>query len=132
MSTNKVCDVCGDATKPVMVVTLAINVAGAVAGSPATGCAHEVEACEGCWPKAMEDLSANVKEQLLRDIPRHRQVYAVNDEIAVLIASQRSAVAARDELSPDAKSYKTAAAEVERLSAAIVEKERQRAAIIAE
>jgi hypothetical protein len=117
MSTNKVCDVCLDATKqPVFAVRVGIEVIGAVEGSTSTGCSHELEACEGCWPKAMGDLSANVLVQLTRDIPIHRKVAVANEEISKLTGELRVAVKDRDDLNPTTPAFKTAQVKVNDLS----------------
>jgi hypothetical protein len=131
MTTTKVCDVCLDATKqPVFAVRVGIEVLGAVEGSVSTGCSHELEACEGCWPKAMGDLSANVLTQLTRDIPIHRQVAVVNGKISELYGELRIAVAARDELNPTAPAFKTAQVKVSDLLVAIELKEQERSELL--
>lgn len=127
MSTNKVCDVCQDATKqPVFVVRVGIEVLGAVAGSQSTGCSHEIEACEGCWTTAMADVSSNVLHQITRDIPVHRAVAVVNDEISVLHGDLRAAVLKRDELVPTSVSYKAAVAAVDQILISLDAKELER------
>lgn len=132
MSTNKVCDVCLDAAKqPVFAVRVGIEVLGAVDGSQSSGCVHEVEACEGCWPKAMGDLAENVKTQLTRDIPIHRQVYLVNAEIATLQLALTAAVRQRDELNPDSPKFKAAQREVDKCAEALRAREDARLQLLA-
>jgi hypothetical protein len=131
MSTNKVCDVCLDAAKqPIFAVRVGIEILGAVEGSVSTGCSHELEACEGCWPKAMNDLSANVLAQLIRDVPTHRKVAVVNEEISVLHGTLREAVIARDNLNPSAPTFRAAQAKVEQIQFVIEGKEADRTKLI--
>lgn len=132
MATNKICDVCNNpAAQPVHVVRAAIEVLAAVEGSQSTGCVHEIESCEGCWPKAMADLSANVSAQLARDIPVHREVYAANDAIALVTQQLKAAVIDRDSRKPGTVDHKQAVDAANEFSVRLETLEAQRAQLLA-
>ena len=132
MATNQVCDVCNIPNKPVYVVRVTIEVTHAVEGSESTGCAHEIEACEGCWPKAMADLHANVFAQLTRDIPVHRQVYEKNAQIADKTVQLVKKVRLRDSITvTSSPEYTAAVNEVNVLVGEIQQLEDDRAALLA-
>jgi hypothetical protein len=123
MATNKVCDICGNtAAQPVYVLRVALEVEKAVAGRVSTGRLEQIEACEGCWGAAFVRLGDSVRATLLRDIPVHRQIATVEDELAELGRQLAKATARRDAMVGNENpvmidAYTEAAAEVDRLAA---------------
>jgi hypothetical protein len=132
MATNQVCDVCGDPAKqPVHVVQLSVVIVGAVEPDQPTGLVHEVEACEGCWSKAINDMMQNVWEQLQQDVPAHRAVAVKNSEIIDSMRSLKAAVVTRDSIkATNSPEFAAANNEAIRLQGVVFQLEQDRAALL--
>lgn len=132
MATNQICDVCGDPAKqPVHVVQLSVVIVGAVELGQPTGLVHEVEACETCWSKAINDMMQNVWEQLQADIPTHRAVTVKNSEIIDAMGSLKAAVVKRDSIkSTNSPEFYAANNDVEKLQGVVHQLEQDRAALL--
>lgn len=130
MATRTVCDVCGREDRPAHRLQVGVNIEGAVKGTQSTGVTKEMDACEEHWGEAIGRMIAEVREQIERDVPIHRQVYAINDEMTALDAEVRAAVEKRDAAPQGSQEWTLAGAEVIRLTSARAEKERQRTELV--
>lgn len=74
------CDICGQ-EKPTNRVEVSVNIMGAVRGAVSTGTTLNMDACEDCWFSAAALISDRVRERLQRDIPIHREIYVVYNQM---------------------------------------------------